>query len=141
MKLIKSDNSYADPFTSLEKLFGDTFFGVDRYPFFDRFADRESVNSFPVNIYEDKDNYYATAELPGIDKKDIKIELENAVLTISGERKVRERENKSCCTFSRSITVGDNIDSSMVNANLQDGILTITLPRHEERKPRSITVS
>jgi HSP20 family protein len=141
MKLIKSDNSYSDPFSSLERLFGDTFFGLDRSPLFDRFADREPINSFPVNIYEDKDNYYATAELPGINKKDVKIELENAVLTISGERKVKKGDSKSSYAFSRSITVGDDIDSGKVNAKLLDGVLTVTLPRHEERKPRSITVS
>ena len=141
MKLIKSDNSYTDPFTSLERLFGETFFGLDRYPFFDRFDDREATRSFPINIYEDKNDYYVTAEVPGINKKDIKIELENAVLTISGERKVKKGDNESSLTFSRSVTVGDGINSGKVSAKLEDGILTVTLPRAEERKSRAISVS
>ena len=141
MKLIKYDNSYMDPFTNLDRWLDDTFFGFDRNPFYNRFTERAASNQLPVNLYEDKDNYYVTAELPGLSKKDVKIELENAVLTVSGERKAKEGKTESTFSFSRSITVGDDVNATKVKAKMQDGVLTVTLPRQEERKPRQITVS
>ncbi len=141
MKLIKYDNSYLDPFTNFDRWFDDAFFGADRRPLFNRLFDGVTSNQLPVNLYEDRDNYYVTAELPGLSKKDVKIELENAVLTISGERKRKQGESESSVSFSRSITVGDDINPSKAKARMQDGVLTITLPREEERKPRTITVS
>ncbi len=142
MKLIKYDNSSLDPFTNLDRWLDDAFFSLDRNPFYNRFLTKEgSSNQLPVNLYEDKDNYYVTAELPGLSKKDVKIELENAVLSISGERKIKKGENETVFSFSRSITVGDDVNGPKVKANMQNGVLTVTLPRQEERKPRSITVS
>lgn len=141
MKLIKYDNSYLDPFTNLDRWFDDAFFGLDRRPLFNRLLEGTGSNQLPVNLYEDRDNYYVTAELPGLNKKDVKIELENAVLTLSGERKRKQGDQESSFSFSRSITIGDDINASKVKARMQDGILTVTLPREEERKPRSITVS
>jgi len=141
MKLIKYDNSYMDPFTNFDRWLDDAFFGLDRNPFFNRFTEREASSQLPVNLYEDNDNYYVTAELPGLNKKDVSIELENAVLTISGERKVKNDKDESTFTFSRSITVGDDVNAAKVKAKMQDGVLTVTLPRQEERKPRQITVS
>lgn len=141
MKLIKYDNSYMDPFTNFDRWLDDTFFGFDRNPFFNRFVETQRAGELPVNLYEDKENYYVTAELPGLTKKDVKIELENAVLTVSGERKEKQGDKESIFSFSRSITVGDDVNASKVQAKMQDGVLTVTLPRQEERKPRSITVS
>jgi len=141
MKLIKYDNSYMDPFTNFDRWLDDAFFGIDRNPLINRFLEGREVNQLSVNLYEDTDNYYVTAELPGLSRKDIKIELENAVLSISGERKIKEGKKESTFSFNRSITVGDDVDASKVKAKLQDGILTVSLPRQEQRKPRSITVS
>lgn len=141
MKLIRYNNNYSDPFISLENLFNDNLFGTDRYSCFAQPEEQRIENEVPVNIYEDEDNYYITAELPGVSKKDLKIELENAVLNISGEWSSKTVDNASPSSFSRSISVGENINRTKVKAKLLDGILTITLPRNEELKARSITVS
>lgn len=141
MKLIKYDNSYLDPFTNLDRWLDDAFYGMERGPLFNRLFDSSSTSQLPVNLYEDRDNYYVTAELPGLSKKDVKIELENAVLTLSGERKQKKGDQESSLSFTRSITIGEDINASKVKATMQDGVLTVTLPREETRKARSITVS
>ena len=62
----------------------------------------------PVDLYDDEDNYYVRAELPGVRKKDIKLELDNAVLTVSGERKTKSGGSEETASFSRSISVADD---------------------------------
>ncbi|OPZ73414.1 MAG: Acid shock protein [Verrucomicrobia bacterium ADurb.Bin474] len=94
-----------------------------------------------MNLYHDNDALYVTAELPGVSKKDISIQLENAVLTIKGERKEKEGKSESSVSFERAITIGEEINSDKIKAKLEDGILTITLPKAENRKPKAITVS
>lgn len=141
MKLIRYNNNYSDPFISLENLFNDNLFGTDRHSCFAQPEEQRIENEVPVDIYEDEDNYYITAELPGVSKKDLKIELENAVLNIFGEWSSKTVDKVSPSSFSRSISVGENINRTKVKAKLLDGILTITLPRNEELKARSITVS
>ena len=141
MKLIKYDHNTIDPFTNLDRWFDEAFFGLDRSPLFSRWIPDEGTNRLAVNLHEDANNYYVTAELPGFDRKDLKVELENAVLTLSGERKEKHGETERSSSFSRSITVGDDVNASKVKAKLQHGLLTVTLPRQEARKPRSIAIS
>ena len=95
----------------------------------------------PVDLYDDKDNYYVRAELPGVKKKDIKLELDNAVLTLSGERKTKSGETEETSSFSRSVSVAEDIRSDKVKGKFEDGILTVTLPKSEERKPRTISIN
>jgi HSP20 family protein len=140
MKLIKYDNNTRDPFASLDKLFEDAFYGWNRLPQFSGSFDQDWSSTLPVNIHEDRDNYYVTAELPGVRKQDVQIELENAVLSITAERKTKQGDQESIWKVSRSVTVGEHIDAGKVKAALKDGILTVTLPRAEARKPKAITV-
>ena len=95
---------------------------------------------FKADVYEDDSNTYIVAELPGIDRKDVRVDLENGLLTVNGERKFEDGEAEQSARFTRSITVGDNIDAGKVKAKLKDGELTITLPKSETRKPRRIAV-
>lgn len=89
------------------------------------------------------------AELPDVKRDDLKVTFENNVLTIEGERKLDEtvaRENydrieRHYGTFRRSFTLPASVDSARVNASYQDGVLTITLPKSEESKPRQIQVN
>lgn len=99
------------------------------------------VAQVPVDLYDDKDNYYVRAELPGVKKKDIELELDNAVLTISGERKTKSGESDETTSFSRSISIADDVRNDKLKATFEDGILTVTLPKSEERKPRAISIS
>lgn len=90
-----------------------------------------------IDMHEDDKNLYITAELPGIEKEDIKISLHNDVLTISGERKREEKkENENyyhleMCygAFNRSITLPVEVDSEKVEASFKNGILKIQLPK------------
>lgn len=139
MRLIKYDNRYNDALSELDRFFDRTF---GSFPVFPGMLTQDDPRGFRVDLNHDADNYYVLAELPGVDKKDVNIELENAVLTISGERKSGgEDAGESTFRFSRSITVGDDVIADKVKAKLDNGILTVTLPKREERKPRMISVS
>jgi HSP20 family protein len=102
-----------------------------------------------LDLYESSDHFTAVIELPGMRKEDIDISLHDGTLTISGERK-REKSNNGettqrteryVGTFRRSISLPTRVDASKVNANYQDGILKVTLPKAEEAKPKQIQVS
>ena len=101
-----------------------------------------------LDLSEKKDSFLVTMEVPGIDPKEIKIALENHVLTISGERKQAEEEKderfyrleRSYGTFSRSIRFPMPVDEKMVNAVFKNGVLTITVPKTEMSKGTSIPI-
>jgi len=101
-----------------------------------------------VDIYEGEKDITLKAELPGIDKKDVHVEINDGVITLRGERKIEKevkkenyhRTERSYGTFNRSFTLPTTVDSGKVKANYKDGILEVTLPRKEEAKPKSIPV-
>ncbi|HWP46168.1 MAG TPA: Hsp20/alpha crystallin family protein [Candidatus Limnocylindrales bacterium] len=102
----------------------------------------------PVDIYETKDAIVVKAELPGIDQKDIEVQVHDNILTIRGERKFEsdvKRENfhrieRAYGTFQRSFSIPNTIRQDQVKARFHNGILEITLPKMEEAKPRQIKV-
>ena len=102
----------------------------------------------PVNVWEDGDSLYAEVELPGVDPKEIEIEVVDNVLTLRGEKKhEREEEGKgfhyverSFGGFNRSIELPTSVDSEKVSAAYKNGVLTVTLPKHPESKPKRIAV-
>ena len=145
MKLIRSN-----PLASLSRVsdFDDWF----RNPFaglrpFGRLFDlgnffRDSgVGSLATDIHEDKDNYYARFEVPGVKKEDVKLELNNNLLTVTAEKKEKRGDEESSYSLTRSISVPDIVKPDAIAAKIEDGILTVTLPKSEDRKPRNIEVS
>jgi HSP20 family protein len=104
---------------------------------------------YGVDIREDQDHFYVEAELPGFKKEEVDITLEDQTLTISAERKSESEEKKGdvllnerrYSRFLRSFTLPPTVNEQTVNAKLADGVLTITLNKREETKPRKITVS
>lgn len=128
MKLIRSN-----PFSAL--------------PAFSRLFDWEggfgsqSLGRLATDIHEDKDNYYATFEVPGVKKEDVKLELNDRLLTVTVARKEKSGDTESSYLSTRSISVPDSVKSDAILAKLEDGLLTVTLPKSEERKPRSIDVA
>jgi HSP20 family protein len=98
-----------------------------------------------LDLYENDDNYVATVELPGFKSSDIAIDLQDGVLTLSGERKVETegafRHERPTGKFTRRVELPNRVDSQRVTAGYQDGILTVTLPKAEEAKPRKISIS
>jgi HSP20 family protein len=116
-------------------------YGTERY--------RRQAGVFPLlNLSEDQDHVYVRAELAGVGPEDIDITLEDTKLVLKGERKIpteekvvgyhrREREAGS---FRRLVRLPNRLDPSKVEAVFKDGILTITLAKPEEIKPKQITV-
>jgi len=95
-----------------------------------------------ADLYENKDNYHVRAELPGLKRDDIHVELADGVLTLSGERKRfgPDGEAKEASQFSRSVSVPAQVQENKISARYEDGVLTVTLPKAEEVKPKRIAV-
>ena len=101
-----------------------------------------------VDIFEKDDKLVIKAELPGMDKKDISLDIHNDVLTLRGERKyeneVKEenfyRKEMSRGSFVRSFSLPGDSDAERIQAEFKDGILTVEVPKSETRKPKQITV-
>jgi HSP20 family protein len=127
----------------MSNLFDDDFFPV--------FHNRTS--SMPaVNIREDDKQYNLELAVPGIEKKDLRIDINEDVLTISSESKNETEENKdgykrkefSYSSFCRSFYIPENVNRDKIEANYKDGILTVGLPKQEEEKSkitRQISIS
>lgn len=101
-----------------------------------------------VDIVEDDKEYLITAELPGVKKEDVKVTVENGVLTISGERKFEKEEKgkkyhrveRAYGNFVRSFTLPDDADANKVNAEFKDGVLKVRVTKSESAKPKQIEV-
>ena len=101
-----------------------------------------------VNVYEYDDKVGIVAEIPGLDKKQLNVEVEDGVLTISGDKhgvweeegaKVIRRELKAS-SFKRSFELGELLDGNSINANFKDGVLSIEIPKTTPEKPKKHTV-
>lgn len=114
-------------------------------------SDRGGLAPYAVDVREDADHIYVEAELPGFQKDDVDITLENQTLTITAERKEEHKEGEEkkgdmllherrYSRFQRSFTLPPTVDESKCDAKLADGVLTITLNKREETKPRKISV-
>jgi HSP20 family protein len=103
----------------------------------------------PLDMHEDKDNLYVRVELPGMKKEDIELSLHEGSLSLSGERKSEEkfkdaevyRAERFFGRFQRTITLPTQVAVEKVKAQYTDGILTVTLPKAEEAKPKHIDVN
>ncbi|HKI61053.1 MAG TPA: Hsp20/alpha crystallin family protein [Mariprofundaceae bacterium] len=102
----------------------------------------------PVDIKETDDALLVHAEVPGIDKKDVKVDVHDGVLTISGERQYQKdvkeknmhRSERAYGRFSRSFSLPFTVDADNVDATMKDGVLEVRLPKSESAKPRSIEI-
>ncbi len=104
------------------------------------FAGATASDRFPVDLYEDANNAYVRAELPGFDRKSINVEVVDGYLTLDATREEKRGEKTSSAKFSRSVALPDDVQSEGVSAAYVDGVLTVTLPKKEEAKPRKISV-
>ena len=101
-----------------------------------------------VNIEENENEYIISAELPGVEKKDVKITFEDGALSISGEKKVENEDKKDNFhrierrygVFSRSFAIPSSIVIDKIDASFKDGVLRVVLPKAEEAKPKQIEV-
>ena len=102
-----------------------------------------------VDVYEDEHNVTLKIEVPGIDDKDIDVQLENNTLTVHGERKIEKEEKeenyrrveRQYGSFTRTFTLPTTVDSEKVSATYDKGVLKIALPKKAEAKPKQIKVT
>jgi len=103
----------------------------------------------PVDIYENGDNLVLKAELPGFNPDDVEIRVEDNTLYLKGERKfekdVKEQDyhrvERSYGTFTRTFSLPNSVDADKVAATYKDGVLTLTMPKKEEAKPKTIKIN
>ena len=79
--------------------------------------------------------------MPGVKKEDVKIDLNNGLLSVTVEKRQKSESGEQTSTASRSLSVPESVSADKVGAKLEDGVLTVTLPKQEDRKPRSIQVA
>ena len=111
--------------------------------------DNSTVWAPLVDIFENEEAVTLKAELPGVDPKSVDIQLENNVLTLKGERKFdgdAEKENvlrmeRPYGNFSRSFSISSVVDDSKITAKFDSGVLTVTLPKKEQAKPKRIQIA
>jgi HSP20 family protein len=103
----------------------------------------------PMDLIETEDDFVLHADLPGLAEGDVNIELEDNILTISGERKSEHEEKKqgyyrverASGVFSRSLTLPEGVDPEAIKASFDKGVLEVRIPKPEERKPRKVAIS
>ena len=141
-----------NPWNSLQRVHSDLDSLFKNWPGFD--GDDDSTHFMStwtplVNIKDEEERYVLTADVPGVNAKDIDITMENGVLTIQGERNtVSEDEGKDYRRtervqgkFYRRFSLPDTVDGEGIQAKSKDGVLEVIIPKQEKAKPRRITVS
>jgi len=128
----------------INSLFSEPFFRSGRED------DELSMGSWypAVDMFENDDKIVIKAELPGVDKKDISVDVKDRVLTLSGERnydhEVKEenyyRRERTCGKFKRTFNLPADVDSDKIKADFKDGVLKVEMPKPEAQKPKRITV-
>jgi HSP20 family protein len=119
----------------------------DAFAPFSRFSESQQV-MLPVDIKEDEKSLTVTAELPGVDKKNVHIDIRDNILTIKGEKHSEKREDKdnwhsierSYGSFSRRVMLPCDVDDSQADASMDKGVLTLKLPKATGTSPKSIPV-
>jgi HSP20 family protein len=102
-----------------------------------------------MDLVETEEDFVLRVDLPGLTEQDVNIELEDSVLTVSGERKAEHEERKegyyrverASGSFSRSLTLPEGVDAEAVRASFDRGVLEVRIPKPEQRKPRKVSIS
>jgi HSP20 family protein len=118
--------------TEIDRLFEATLNGFNR---------GTHATRFPVDLFEDKDNAYVRAELPGVNRDDIQVEMADGSLTITAARKQANDRGEEAVSFTRTVSIESEVQADKITALYENGVLTVTLPRREEAKPKKITVA
>jgi HSP20 family protein len=101
-----------------------------------------------MDLVEEGERYVLRADLPGVREEDVKVELEENVLTVSGERRSEQedrgegyyRVERASGSFSRSLVLPDGVDPEGVHARIEDGVLEVSVPKPEQRKPHRVAI-
>lgn len=137
-------------------LFNDLFNGFDDDAYLPSFNFKKAFHMPKVDVKENKDNYSLEMDLPGKSEKDVNVELNGNILTISSEHESKKDENggkdkkdgpkwliheRSYSKFSRSFTLPDDVDAAKLSANVKNGVLTVTMPRKALTKAKKIAIT
>ena len=152
MSLPTQRNVAVDPFTFVQREFGPVLGRLlnDGRPTGGRLAGYFAAPAYPVDVREDADHLYVEADLPGFRKEDVQITVEDQTLTLIAERKVDPEaavkageyllNERRQARFERTFKLPLNVSDQDVTASLEHGVLTVTLAKREESKPRKIVV-
>ena len=136
------------PKTHVDRLFDTDRFFSDFWPWAPVEGQHGFAEDLKVNIVETVDNYTLTAEVPGMKEKDIVLKIKNGLMTLKGHvEETQEKEENhyrmrefSRRNFERSFRIGEGVDPDKISAKLENGVLTVVLPKKEEAKPKTIKV-
>lgn len=113
----------------------------------DEALEKESWIAPLVDIYETKEDYFLTAQMPGVKKEDVKIKLEEGNLVIMGRIDYEKNSNNKYVlketeigNFYRRFKISESVDETKIDAKLEDGILNVILPKHDRIKPKTIEI-
>lgn len=139
---------YNDPWNDLRALQNRLF-----EPFFGRFEFLDDTRNGgtwapPVDVAEDDEKIHVKVEVPGMDEKDLKVNYEDGLLTISGERQFERKDERNYHrierqygSFVRSFSLPRTVDASQIVASYRNGVLEIEVPKKEEAKPKQIAIN
>jgi HSP20 family protein len=140
-----------DPFRELEDMSDRLNRVFGRYPLA-RETDKNAMLAFDwsptADIIENTEEFVIKAEIPGVNKEDVKVSIEDGVVSIQGERKQEKEEKdkkfhrveRSYGSFMRSFSLPTNVDEAKVQAQFKDGLLTVRIPKAPNAKPKSVDV-
>jgi len=99
-------------------------------------------SSFPVDLFQDQNSTFVRAELPGVSRENIEVQVVGDELTITASRKAAAEGDKEAASYavSRTVTIPEGTPSDKVTAAYENGVLTVTLPKPEEIKPRKVAI-
>ncbi len=149
MRLIRytpafTPSSYPTLLDEMDRLFDAAFPALSS---FQRGNGLDWQGQFPVDLYQDKDAFTVRAELPGFRKEDLSLDLADGILTITGHQKTETKgEGKESTQavqeqrVSRAVSLPENVAVDKISAAYENGVLTVTLPKHEEAKPRQVAI-
>ena len=132
-------------YMTLQQRFLEPFFG--RFNFLD---DQQTSGTWapPVDIAEEKDHILVKIEVPGIEEKDLRVNFEDGLLSVSGERQFERKEDRnyhrierSYGSFIRTFSLPRTVDANAITANYKNGVLEIAIPKKEEAKPKQIQIN
>ena len=141
MRLIRYAYPELTRFDDMNRLLEQVDRGFSGWPSLFNFLEGSAPSTrIPVDIYEGSDGYYLRFEVPGVGKEDVSLELDNSVLNVSFEVERGANKDRDKTTVNRSVSLPDGIDIDRIGAGLENGVLTVSLPKAEERKPKTIKI-
>jgi HSP20 family protein len=126
--------------SGLEQFFRSSFSGFSPFHPHLEFTTSPATARLAADVYEDDAAYMAVLDLPGVKKEDVKLDLVERTLTVSAERR-RQQADAPVQALQRSFTLPKDVSTEAITAKLEEGVLTLTLPKAVEARPRSINVA